>query len=123
MNPPGAPTKAADPLGAARYAMPKRAKQNAANIFLKARAAMYGVAPPYNPWHDPAFTGENEFANVENVAPVNLTGAIGVGNAPAKRPTQSIFGNVGRLPGEPPAAPKKSLRRRRHRRAAATRRR
>jgi hypothetical protein len=108
-------------MGSARYAMPRKTKQEMANAFWKARADMYGVAPPYNPWHDPAFTGENE--NVEEVAPVNFNSAvIPAGNMPGKRSTVNPFGNFGRLPGEPPAAPKKSRRQRRQRRRATRRR-
>lgn len=122
MNPLGAPTKAADPLGAARYAMSKKNTKAAEKRFLNARASMYGVAPPYNSWHDPAFTGNNEFTEVEEVVPVHLnTAGIAPGNAPVKRPTQTLFGNVGRLPGEPPSAPTKKRRQRRARRATRRR--
>lgn len=122
LQPPPAPTKAADPIKEVRYTGSKEDRKKMAEQFWNARAAIYRVAPPYNPWYDPVVTGENEYANEEEVAHVPLNGSIPVGNAPGKRPTWNPFGNLGRLPGEPPAAPKKSRRQRRQRRRATRRR-
>jgi hypothetical protein len=121
LQPPPAPKKAADPIKKVRYTWSKEDREKMARQFWNVREAMYKVAPSYNPWHDPAFTGENEYANVEEVAPVHLSN-ISVGNANEKRSTWNPFGNLGRLPGEPPAAPKKSRRQRRQRRRATRRR-
>jgi hypothetical protein len=117
MYPPPAPTKAADPTGAAHYAMPKGDRKKMAEQFWNARAAMYRVAPPMH-----TLPEENEFNDVENARLVELNHNIPFGNAPGKPSTKNPFGNLGRLPGEPPAAPKKSRRQRRQRRRATRRR-